>query len=101
MPIKPDDKEEKVKAAVKVVLKAADCWWFMPGATAFGKCGVPDFVGCYRGKFFGVETKRPSVGVKGLTPLQQKQGAGIQKAKGTWFVVYDEETLALLKEWLS
>ena len=51
--------ESKVKKEIKAVLDAreSDCWYFMPAANGYGMSGVPDFVGCFRGRFFAIEAK--------------------------------------------
>lgn len=52
--------EGDVKKAVKKVLAefpADDLWYFMPPANGYGRSGIPDFVGCYKGNTFAVETK--------------------------------------------
>ena len=49
----------------------------------FGKRGVPDIVGCYRGWFFAIEAKAPG---KEATPLQEHELESIEKAGGFWLV---------------
>lgn len=100
MPINPDDKEAKVKEYVKRVLRDAGAYYFMPATGGFGKSGVPDFVGCHMGIFFGVECKSPSRATQ-VSALQLREGKKIMEAKGHWFVVTNEETLALFKLWLD
>ena len=74
--------EGNVKAAVKGYLRTLpDCWWFMPAAHGYGVNGIPDFVGCYKGVFFAIETKAPGK-LSRLTPLQRQQIAAINKAHG-------------------
>lgn len=34
------------------------CWHYAPYMKGFGKNGVPDRVGCYKGRLFGIEVKR-------------------------------------------
>lgn len=50
--------EGRVKARVKGILKAAGAYWFMPVQRGFGSPSL-DFLVCYRGRFIGIETKRP------------------------------------------
>lgn len=51
--------EKHVKENVKRVLAqfGEDLWYFMPPANGYGRSGIPDFLGCYKGKFFAIETK--------------------------------------------
>ena len=62
--------EAKVK---KIVRKQLDvipkCYYFMPATGGYGKSGVPDIVGSYNGRFFGIELK---AGNNQPTLLQQK-----------------------------
>ena len=52
--------EGKVKLAIKDYLNQLkpDLWYWMPVNSGFGIKGIPDFVGCYRGRFFAIEAKR-------------------------------------------
>lgn len=51
--------EGDVKKAVKKILSSVgeDLWYFMPPANGYGRSGIPDFLGCYKGKTFAIETK--------------------------------------------
>ena len=46
--------EGTVKYKIKEYLKslAPALWYFMPVPTGYGVRGIPDFVGCYKGRFF-------------------------------------------------
>lgn len=51
--------EGEVKARIREVLDSLDkCWFFAPAANEWTRIGVPDVVGCYRGRFFALEAKR-------------------------------------------
>lgn len=50
--------EGKVKAEVRAVLKSWQAYTFMPVQMGLGAATV-DFLCCVRGRFVGVETKRP------------------------------------------
>ena len=53
----------------------------------YGRSGVPDIVGCYRGRFFGIECK---AGRNTPTPLQQINLDDIEKQKGIALVVNEK-----------
>ena len=76
--------EGKVKKETRAALDALGAWSFMPQGGAFGKGGIPDFIGCYQGKFFGIETKSQA---GRLTPLQAKAIEGIKAAGGSAGVI--------------
>jgi hypothetical protein len=56
----------------------------MPATGGYGKSGVPDIVGCYEGRFFGIECK---AGKGKVTALQQKNLDEIYASKGIALVV--------------
>ncbi len=56
----------------------------MPATGGYGKSGVPDIVGCYEGRFFGIECK---AGSGKVTALQQKNLNEIDANKGIALVV--------------
>lgn len=60
--------------------------------------GLPDLIGCLRGKFFGLEVKHPET--KGATtPRQEFVGVQIAGAQGLWRVVTSpREALAVLAD---
>lgn len=76
--------EGKVKAKVTKQLKEVGAYYFFPQTGGFGKSGVPDIVGCYKGCFFGIECK---AGKNKPTPLQEKQLRDIGEAGGFQIVV--------------
>ena len=59
--------EGKIKSKIRKRLDALGCWYFMPPGGAYGRKGIPDFVGCYNGKFFAIEAKAG----KGTTTVLQ------------------------------
>jgi|TARA_R110002153_G_scaffold96771_3_gene231230 hypothetical protein len=79
--------EKDVKKAVKKVLdeyKEAGMWYFMPPANGYGRSGIPDFIGCYKGNMFGVETK---FGKNEPTANQVREIHGIIQAKAQCWIV--------------
>jgi Holliday junction resolvase len=81
--------EKKVKNAVVKILKeyGADLYYFYPVMGGFGAAGIPDIVGCYRGKFFAIECK---AGKGKTTALQEKNIAQIREADGRVMVVNED-----------
>lgn len=76
--------EAKVKKKVAAMLGAYGAYFFFPPANGYGRAGIPDIVGCYKGSFFAVECK---AGKNTTTALQERELAEIRKADGTAFVV--------------
>ena len=76
--------EGKVKKKIVEQLKTLGCYYFFPATGGYGKSGVPDIVGCYKGKFFGIECK---AGKNTPTPLQEKNLSDIALAGGVAAVV--------------
>jgi len=76
--------EAKVKKRVVAQLKKLGAYYFYPVTGGFGRSGVPDIVGCYRGMFFGIECK---AGGNKPTPLQAANLEQITTAGGLALVV--------------
>lgn len=51
--------EADVKKQVKKVLAkyGEELWYFMPPANGYGRSGIPDFLGTFKGNTFAIETK--------------------------------------------
>ena len=84
--------EGRVKAAVKRYLTGIGAWYAMPMGTGYGSSGVPDFLVCWKGKFFALETKAPGKR-NNTTVLQKVQLSAIQAANGTALVIDDVKQL--------
>ncbi len=76
--------EAKVKKKVAEQLRALNAYYFYPVTGGYGRSGVPDIVGCYKGKFFGIECK---AGKGKPTALQEKNLKDITTSGGMAFVV--------------
>lgn len=76
--------EAKVKARVVAQLKALGAYYFYPVTGGYGSSGVPDIVGCYHGRFFGIECK---AGKNKPTTLQYRNLEQIQAAGGIALVI--------------
>jgi len=79
--------EAKVKAKVVAELKAIGAYYFYPVTGGYGAGGIPDIVGCYESKFFGIECK---AGRNKPTALQLFQLELIDEAGGTALVVNED-----------
>ncbi len=69
--------ESKLKVEVMAMLNEAGAWVFMPVPTGM-QAATLDFLGCYKGKFFAIETKRPDEKPtkRQYTTLQEIKDAG-------------------------
>jgi hypothetical protein len=88
-----DTPEKKVKAKVVAQLKTLGAYYFYPVTGGYGASGVPDVVGCYKGRFIGIECK--ANGNK-PTALQQMNLDKIA-AQGGIALVIDETNVNELK----
>jgi len=84
--------EGKVKDKVKSILKSLGAYYAMPMGTGYGNAGVPDFIVCYEGKFFGIECK---AGNGKTTMLQDKNLRDIETAKGVALVINEDNVSTL------
>lgn len=89
--------EAKVKAAVKKILDEMGIYHFSPVQNGMGRAGIPDIIGCFRGRFLGIECK---AGKGKTTALQDLELEKIRQAKGFAYVV-NENNLQDLKELLQ
>jgi Holliday junction resolvase len=85
--------EGKVKKKIVAYLKEIGAYYFFPATGGYGKSGVPDIVGCYKGRFFGIECK---AGNNKPTELQKNQLRLIAEAGGI-ATVTNEDTIHSLR----
>lgn len=76
--------EKKVKQQVVKTLKDMGCYYFFPATGGYGNSGVPDIVGSFYGKFFGIECK---AGKNKPTALQLKNLEEIIESGGIALVI--------------
>lgn len=89
--------EGKVKKKVSAYLRTIDgLWYTMPVPGGYGQSTL-DYLCCYRGRFFAIETKAPG---KKPTDRQYYVMEDIRHAGGMTFVVDDEE-FNHVKEWIK
>lgn len=86
--------EKDVKAAVKKIFNQYGVWFYMIVPLAYSRTGVPDFICCYKGTFFAVETK---FGYNKPSPRQVLEMDAISKAGGECFVINEKNIEALVK----
>lgn len=90
--------EGRVKSAVKRLFGTYNSvYYFMPVQTGIGASTI-DFICCYRGMFFGVETKAPG---KKPTSRQDLIMTFIRDAGAPTFVIDGTESIMKLKEWMD
>jgi hypothetical protein len=83
------DLKDKVKKMLSLL--APQMWFWMPVPMGFGIKGIPDFVGCWKGHFFSIETKAP----RGkATKWQERIHQLILVAGGSVCVAYSTEDVS-------
>jgi hypothetical protein len=87
--------ESKVKAKVKKILAEFGAYQAMPVTGGYGNSGVPDFLVCHKGRFYGIECK--ANGGK-PTALQLKHLDDIRKAGGIALLIDETNVETLRKE---
>jgi hypothetical protein len=88
--------EGRVKKKVSDFLKSVDnLYYFMPVPSGYGESTL-DYLGCYRGKLFAIETKAPG---KKPTSRQETTIRFIRAAGGKVFVI--DGDITELTEWIK
>lgn len=82
-----DTPEKKVKNAVRKILDKHGIYYFMPPGMGLGRSGVPDIIGCKKGKFIAIECK---AGKGKATALQERELIAICSAGGFTFVARED-----------
>ena len=90
--------EGRVKRRLDKMLKEEGVWFYSPQAGPYGQSGIPDRVCIVHGLFVGVEVKAGKG--KKPTALQELRAKEIVEAGGFWFLVYDDETIAKVREFI-
>lgn len=74
-------READLQARILKWLRSRGGWWVKFPAGPYAPAGVPDILGCYRGRFVAIEVKKPGGGVTKLQAATQeriaKQGQGL------------------------
>ena len=93
-----ESKEQK--DVIDWVMGIPDVWLVKFTATVFSKKGIPDLILCIRGRFVGIEMKRPKGGVR--SPLQKREREKILKSGGICeFCETAEKAKTLIQEVLD
>ena len=73
--------EREIVAAIKKYLSSlgSDVFFWKEHGSVYGTNGVPDIICCYKGRFLGLECKRPG---GRLTELQKRAIKKINRAGG-------------------
>lgn len=92
--------KDLVKKIKKRLAKTVGGFWFKVHGGLFQMAGLPDLIGCVRGRFIGVEVKLPGKLHK-LTKRQSRILKLIRKAGGLAFVTDSvPDTVKRVKRWL-
>jgi hypothetical protein len=92
--------EGKVKRKLDKMLKSYPrVWFFSPQAGPFGRAGIPDRVAVIAGRFIGIECKADKG--KKPTALQVKAMKEIEMAGGKCFLVYDDDTIEEVRQYIE
>jgi hypothetical protein len=79
-----------------VNLAAPDVWWFKPVQSGFGKRAL-DYVGCFKGRFFAIETKAPG---EELTRFQKLTAFSMCMSGAAVWIISEIETIDRLEDWM-
>ena len=91
--------EAKVKAKIdKMLSQFKGVWFYSPQSGIYGAAGIPDRIACINGHFVGIEAKADRT--KKPTRLQSQCMAKIEMAGGKCFVVFDDETLEQVRQYI-
>jgi len=89
--------EAKVKQRVVKQLKSLGVYYFYPVTGGYGRSGVPDIVGCYRGRFFAIECKAG----RGKPTEMQQYNLAMIKESGGMAIVVNEDNMDTVTTWLT
>jgi len=91
--------EGKVKAKVSALLKTyKGLFYTMPVPSGYGESTL-DYLGCYRGWFFAIETKAPAGGTPEPTARQKEIIRKMREAGASVFVT--DGNLSAIQNWLD
>lgn len=79
-------RESGLSKRIAAALRAEGAFCFKVWGSEYMMAGLPDIIGCYRGRFFGFETKLPEKR-KNVSNIQQRVMTKIEAAGGYTQVV--------------
>lgn len=89
-------RESNLSRRIMTELRLAKAWCFKVHGSEYMPAGLPDIIGCYRGRFFAFEVKLPEKR-SNTSVMQDRMIAKIQAAGGLAQVVCSpEEAVAAL-----
>ena len=91
--------EGKIKKKLDTMLKSLDVWFYSPQSGIYGKSGIPDRIAVANGRFIGIECKANKS--RKPTALQVRCMKDIERANGKCFVVYDDDTINEVKDYIE
>lgn len=86
--------EGKVKKEVKEFLDFIGAWYYCPVPMGYGRRGIKDFIGCYKGQGFGIEAKPAGEKTK---PWQDRETEAMVKGGAVVFDFYPGYTVEQFK----
>jgi Holliday junction resolvase len=84
----PALKEKEITYAIKSLLNQFGIWHFKHFGGLYAPKGIPDIIGCYKGRFIGIEVKVASGRV---SPDQERVIQNINDAGGLAFIARNLE----------
>lgn len=87
--------EKRVKIKVRKILEEYNAYYVMPVTSGYGNSGAPDFLVCFRGKFWGIECK---AGRGEPTQLQLANLAAITDCGGIALIINESNIDSLVQE---
>ena len=89
--------ETPITQKIIEALRKEGGFWFKSHGNMYQMAGLPDIIGCYKGRFVGIEVKRPSRKESGVSPIQAHRLKQIAEAGGISGVASSvEDALAIL-----
>lgn len=99
---KNNPREVLEKVVVKNIMEALrnkGGFWFKTHGDVYQMVGLPDILGCYKGRFIGIEVKRPSRKDSGVSKIQKYVISKIKEAGGIAGVATSvEEAFEIIEE---
>jgi len=90
-------KEKTLQAKIIKYMRSEGAWIVKYPGGAYAEVGVPDLVGCFKGRFFAFEVK---VGNNYASEMQKHQIGLIQSSGGYAFIVYSmKKVMEIVKGW--